>query len=220
MFKCNTSSKTKKILMNFDVWYSSLIADERWYEFAGKNHKPETFRKVAEQVYTLGLSDSHNFEIQPLREHRNHVVNKLNKILPDKVKIDWTLKALEKQKVEEKAKELPPVSWEKRAEYLQKIQDILKESRMVSAVPRVSIKEAIEEGGWLPKKEAPYPITSLQEAYIKNRHFEYIKQNYEPRTGAKLPGWVLEDQFNEKFDLENEDLVTEIEKTGRPSGTN
>lgn len=187
-------------MKNLQDWLKELISDERWHEQAGKNHKPETFQKVAEQVYTLGISDRDNFEIVPLREHRNHVVNKLNKILPDKPKVDWISKALEKQKVEEKAKEAPPVSWEKRAEYLQQIQEILKESKMMSSVPRVGLKEAAEQGGWLPPKSAPYPTTSARELYVRQRHFAYIGHCYDARTAQRFPTWMEEEEFNKMYD--------------------
>lgn len=185
--------------MKFEHWFNELISDERWHEFAGKNHKPETFQKVAEQVYTLGISDSHNFEIVPLREHRNHVVNKLNKILPDKPKVDWIAKAL-KKKEEESQVDWKPASPEHVDKCVAEFDAMMKSSSMLNAFPRIGYKQAVEEGGWLPKKDAPYPITSPDEAYIKMRHLEYVKQNYEPRTGAKLPQWVSEDEFNYQFD--------------------
>jgi hypothetical protein len=185
-------------MKNFEDFYKDLTSDERWFEQASIHHKPETFRKVAEQVYTLGLSDRDNFEIVPLREHRNHVVNKLNKITPDKVKINWVEKALEKQKVEQKEKEAPPVSWEKRAEYLNKIQEIIKGSTMMSGVPRPSYKEQAEEG--LPPKPAPYPATSSEERYLKDRRFAYITYAFEPRTGKERPGVMSEEEFNYEYD--------------------
>lgn len=188
-------------MKNFQDWLKELIADERWFEQAGKNHKPETFQKVAEQVYTLGISDRDNFEIVPLREHRNHVVNKLNKILPDKPKPkSWHELALEKKIKEDVKEEWKPASPEHVDRCVAEFDEMMKNSTMVNAFPRIGYKQSIEEGGWLPKKQASYPVTSLEEAYIKMRHIEYVKQNYEPRTGAKLPGWISEEEFNYQFD--------------------
>lgn len=185
--------------MNFEDFFKSLTSDEIWFEFASKNHKPETFRKVAEQVFTLGLSDRDAFGITPIREHRNHVVNKLGKIQPDKVKIDWVKKALESTKKEEE-KEWKPASPEHVDKCVAEFDAMMKNSTMLNAFPRVGHKQAIEEGQWLPKKDAPYPITSPEEAYVKDRHLAYIEYAYEPRSGEKMPGVMSELEFNLEFD--------------------
>jgi len=71
---------------------------------------------------------------------------------------------------------------------------------MVNTMPRPSYKELAEEGGVLPPKPAPYPITSPEEAYVRDRHFEWIKNNFEARTGQKLPSWISEEDWNIIYD--------------------
>jgi len=190
--------------MNFESFYQSLTSDEIWYEAASKNHKPETFKKVAEQVYTLGLADREAFAVVPIREHRTHLTNKLNKIPPDKPKVNWWEIEQKKKEAEQKEqeKEWVPLTGEARAKKLQEWLDKVKAVEMQSAVPRVTHKEAIEEGGWLPKKDSPYPVTSKEEAYAKDRHLAYIIYAYEPRTAEKRPGVVSEEEFNLSYDIE------------------
>jgi len=60
--------------------------------------------------------------------------------------------------------------------------------------------EEIKKEGQEKPKATPHPMTSIEEAYVRDRHFEYIKRNYEPRTGEKLPSWIPEDEFNIQYD--------------------
>lgn len=82
------------------------------------HHKPETFKAVANKVYMQYVA-SENFP--PIQEARRHVYNKLVLVPGDKVKVDWVKKAIEETKKEEE-KEWQPVSWDKRAEYLNQVQ--------------------------------------------------------------------------------------------------
>ena len=70
------------------------------------------------------------------------------------------------------------------------------------AVIPITDKEINTEGKDKPKA-IPYPCTSKEEAYIRDRHFEYIKYAYEPRTGEKRPDVLSEEDFNMQFDSEN-----------------
>lgn len=187
-------------MKTFEQFYSELISDERWHEQAGKNHKPETFQKVAEQVFTLGLSDRDAFVITPIREHRNHVVNKLGKIKPDKVSTPWHVQAAINIANAVKDDDWKAVSPEERARRLKEWEDMVKGSTILNSMPKPSYKQLAEEGGVLPPKPAPYPITSPEEAYIKDRHLAYIEYAYEPRSGEKMPGVMSEELFNVEYD--------------------
>lgn len=187
-------------MKSFEDFYKDLTSDERWHEQAGKSHKPETFQKVAEQVYTLGLSDRDNFEIQPLREHRNHVVNKLNKILPDKPKgKPWYVVEQEK-KEEEKKEEWVPVSPEERQRRLAEFKALIDSMPMINNFPRISRKEEAENSDWMPAKPAPHPITSVREAYVRQRHFAWIQHSFDARTKEPLPTYMEENLFNQLYD--------------------
>jgi len=187
------------MISSFDSFYTELISNYVWYEPAKLHHKEETFRKVANQVYMQYVAAE---VFPPIQESRKHVFNKLSLIPPDALKVDWTKKALEKLE-SDKPKEEPPLTGEARAQRLKEWEAIVKGSTMLNSMPKPSYKELAEEGGVLPPKPAPYPCTSKEEAYIRDRHFEYIKANFEARTGHKLPTWINEDDWNILYDNEN-----------------
>lgn len=104
-------------MKSFDSWYTELISNEIWSAPARMHHKEETFRRVANVVYMEYVAAE---VFPPIQVARVYVFNKLGKILPDKQKVNWVEKSLEKLK--EEKKEWEPVSWEKRAEYLRQVQ--------------------------------------------------------------------------------------------------
>jgi hypothetical protein len=55
---------------------------------------------------------------------------------------------------------------------------IAKGSTMLNGVPRVGHQEAIENGGWLPAKGDPYPVTSARELYVRERHLAYVGNQF------------------------------------------
>lgn len=185
-------------MKNFEIWYAELISNGIWYHPASMHHKPETFEKAARKVYMQGVAEG---VFKPMQESRKHVYNILCGIPGDKPKAKpWYEQALEKQVKEAEEKEWVPASDEHVAKCVAEFDEMMKNSTMLNHFPRVGYKQSVEEGGWLPKKEAPYPATSKEEAYIRDRHFEYVKANYEPRTGEPLPGWIEEKEWNLLYD--------------------
>src|SRR5688572_673761 len=67
---------------------------------------------------------------------------------------------------------------------------------LINNFPRVTEKEKAENSDWIPAKGEPYPHTSEDELYVRQRHIDYIKQNYEPRTAQPLHTWISEEEFN------------------------
>lgn len=63
--------------------------------------------------------------------------------------------------------------------------------------------EEINKEGQLKTKRQPYPQTSPEEFYLKQRRLAYIKHAYEPRTAELRPGAMSETDFNLKYDQEN-----------------
>lgn len=180
--------------MIFEDWYKLLISEERWYETMQMQHRGKDLKEAARIVYGDVISDSQVFARTPIAEHRRFVHYKAAK-MPVKQQ------APQLQQVDVKEnKEWKPASPEHVDKCVAEFDAMMKDAPMNNAFPRIGYKQAVEEGGWLPKKEAPYPITSPNEAYVKERHLQYIKANYEPRTGAKLPEWIPEDEFNIQFD--------------------
>lgn len=185
-------------MKSFDDWFNELTSDTRWVELL-RHYKDDTIKKAGEKVFAQCVADN-IVDVRPMSENRKHVYNILIKNPGDKpVLKNWAAKALEIQEAE-KEKEWKPVTWEKRAEYLEKLQEIIKGSTMMSGVPRPTYKQQAEEGLDRPKNMPPYPVTKPEEAYVRDRHFEWIKNNFEARTGQKLPNWICEEDWNIVYD--------------------
>lgn len=181
--------------MTFGDWYSKLTEDSLWYELL-RAYKDETIRKAGEKVYAQLVAEE-TVSYRPMSENRKHVYNIVCKNPGDKVNKPWY--KIEEQK-KEAENEWKPASPEHVDKCVAEFDAMMKQSTMVNAFPRIGYKQAVEEGGWLPPKPKPYPMTTEEEAYARQRHIEYIKANYEPRTGAKLPEWIEEDEWNKLYD--------------------
>jgi hypothetical protein len=188
---------------SFSDWFDELCnGNQIWAESVSMHHKPKTFEDCAKRVYDQYLAADPT-PFPPMQVARGYVGNVVAKVQPDKTySKEWSKKAKEEMEKAEAAKqpEWKPAAPEKVDQYVAEIQKIIASSPMMNSTPRIGHKQTIEEGGWLPPKPAPYPTTSIEEAYIRARHLAYIKANYEPRTGAKLPEWISEDEFNIQFD--------------------
>lgn len=183
--------------MTFEIWFKELTSDERWFEQASMHYKPETFSDVARQIWVNGLADATNFAVIPMREHRRHLFNKLSKLPPDKVKKQWYLKEEDKKDVKPEA---PPLVGEARERWLNKWKEALAQTPAFKTTPKLTSQMIEEEGGVRPKAVQPYPATKPSEVYVKQRHLEYIKRNYDAYTKEKLPDWIPEEDFNIQYD--------------------
>lgn len=193
-------------MKDFNSFYQELISEFRWYELCGMHYREETIQATAHKVYAQLVADV-SLAARPMSENRKHVYNKLVLLPGDRKKLNWVEAALKKEAKEKQVEVFQPASDEHVAKCVAEFDEMMRNSCMMNKVPKIPLKQQIEEGGWLPKKDAPYPITSPMEAYVKERHFQYIKQNYEPRTAEKLPGWIPEDEFNITYDMEHLDNV-------------
>lgn len=188
------------MINSFDDFYKELTSDQQWYELL-RMYKDDTIRKAAEKVYAILVTDK-ILDIRPWNENRKHVFNILKKECPngDKPKgKDWYIIKQEEKEAEEK-KEWVPASKEFAEQKAKEALEIIANSKTLNGVPKISHKQSVEEGGWIPKKQAPYKGTSPMDYYLRQRHYEYIKQNYDAKTAQKLPGWCDEDTFNLMFD--------------------
>lgn len=158
--------------MNFDKWFNELIEDEIWSSLASMQHKPDTFKTIANRVYMQCVADG-NFK--PISECRKHVYHIVCRTPGDKPKTKpWYEKELEKKILKDsEQEEWKPVSSEKRSEYLNQIQAILKETKIVNAMPPMSKKELLEQGDWIPKTKKYEPPSEVERIIIlkesKNR---------------------------------------------------
>lgn len=181
--------------MNFETWFASLISDQRWVELL-RHYRDDTIKKAGEKVFAQCVADN-IVEVRPMSENRKHVYNILCKNPGDKPKPQPFQVQEEKKKEQELAEEWIPADPAHVDKCVKEFFDMLKDSPMVSYRPP---KEKIFFNGKPLEKMPPHPITSPQEAYEKDRHFEYIKANYHPLTREKLPGWLAENEYNRLYD--------------------
>lgn len=65
----------------------------------------------------------------------------------------------------------------------------------VKAIAPLTTKEVITEGQEKPKRQS-YPMTSESERLKHERHLQYIRENYDARTGEPIKGvWVKESDW-------------------------
>lgn len=182
-------------MKDFEQWYKELISEERWHETMQMQHRGKDLKEAARIVYGDVISDSQVFARTPIAEHRRFVHYKAAKM-----PVKQQAPVLQQVETKEENKEWKPASPEHVDKCVAEFDEMMKNAPMNNAFPRIGYKQQIEEGGWLPKKDAPYPATSRDELYIKERRFQYIKANYEPRTGKPLPNWISEQEYNYQFD--------------------
>lgn len=185
--------------MNFENWYSELISNHIWFEPASLHHRPETFEKAARKVYMQCVADG---VFKPMQECRKHVYNILAQVPGDKPKgKPWYEQALEKKIQEDAAKEeWKPVSEEERGKRLKEWKELIDECQMVSAVPKLTTKQIIEEGNWRAVPiEAPKDDFERRELIAE--HLRKLSAAREKAFREHYPGATDEDvkRYLKKF---------------------
>lgn len=170
--------------LTFETWFKNLTSDHIWFGPASMHHRPETFKAAAHRVYMDCVAKG----FKPIQECRSHVYNIIVKTPGDNKKVDWVGKALEKVESEQ----WKPADPEHVDKCVKEFNEMLANAPMLQR--HSGYKQLIEERGWDTKKHT-YPITSPEEAYAKQRHLDWIKANYDARTGKPLPTWVPESEW-------------------------
>ena len=156
--------------MTFADWYSKLTEDPLWYELL-RAYKDETIRKAGEKVYAQLVAEG-TVIYRPMSENRKHVYNIVCKNPGDKVKKDW-YKIEEQKKEAEKAKEWVPLKGEARQAKLKEWMDSVSKVEMVSAVPKLTVKEIIEQGDWRAVATIA-PRSEVEKHIIVETHIEKV----------------------------------------------
>lgn len=94
----------------------------------------------------------------------------------------------------------PPLEGEALQKKLAEWQEALAKME-INYTQRVDIYQTVREQ-WKPKEgtEIYQPTIDSKILYEKDRHFAYIKSNYDARTGNKLDNWIPEEEFNIQYD--------------------
>lgn len=95
-----------------------------------------------------------------------------------------------------------PVDDERRDEWLEKWKKSL-EGIETKRVSPLSDSELIKWGKKKPPQSKQHPATSFAEWQESQIHLEYIKANYDARTGKKLSAWVDEQTWRTKNNFNN-----------------
>lgn len=187
--------------MTFDDFHKALIADERWYETMQMIHKYKPFKEVCLLVYGTAVGEGTLVGVD-IKEHRNHVHNKLAKT---KVEIKNVIQTQQEEVKAEEEKPRESVPYEVHQKRLDDWLKSIAEIPALKKVPRLSSEQIKEEGQWEPKKENVYHPDDA--AVIRHRYkIEYARQFSNPMSheGRLLPGSpTFEDWMEQQITLAN-----------------
>jgi 2,4-dienoyl-CoA reductase-like NADH-dependent reductase (Old Yellow Enzyme family) len=190
---------------SFEQFWDKLVDDERWYDFTKMRFNRKNLKECAKDCYAFLLATPSRWNAQDYQDFRKCFLNFLKNAKD--APVGPTLQQVE-VKVEQKPQE-PPLTGAERLARIKEWEALVKKTEPVKAVGQLTHKQIAEEGGWDPKRPDPYPKTNESEIRKKAIHQEYIRSNYDPRTGDKLPGWTEEEPWTESL---TETEITEIIK--------
>lgn len=175
-----------------DFWTFLETDSPQWWDFTKMRFFAKDLKKCAMDCYAYMLADEKLLNMDGPGK-RKYFVAWLMKAPDAPVKIQMT--------TEEPFKESENfLTGEAREKRIKEVLAIINASPGLKPTPRMSRKEFEENGGWEPKKEAPYPFTNEAELKAKDKHFRYILANYDTRTKERLPDWMEETKWNELND--------------------
>lgn len=119
------------------------------------------------------------------------------RLTPDTI-AKWMAPVIEKQaeifeREHQKQKLLPEPIAALPDKYLKQMQEIIEKSEGVKPIRPINAKDILAEGSEKPSKPR-YVQTTEAEALASDRHFEWIKANYN-LDGTKKPGWISEQEW-------------------------
>lgn len=147
----------EKVESGFTKWFEELKENPLWWMRMEEMFGRKDLNKIASEVHLYLLASPERLKANDFSDFRRLFQT-------------WAQKAPDqaaKPQLQQTDNCVPdngwkPVSWEKRAEYLNQIQEILKSSTMVNAMPPMSKKEILEQGDWIPKKGEWSPPSEVQ----------------------------------------------------------
>jgi hypothetical protein len=165
-------------------------------------YSKKNMKLVAQECYTYLLSKPERFKTEDFRDFRSCYQSFLKNS-----KDDYQAPQLQQKEEVKKDKEWKPASPEHKAKCVAEFDEMMRNAPMLNYYPRMTYKQQVEEGDWIPKKGDPYPITSAREVYIRKRHLAYIELCYDARTAKPLSTWVTEEAFNTMYDEKHSEVL-------------
>jgi hypothetical protein len=170
-------------LKTFPEFWTALTENQIWFESLQMRFGRKDIKKCASDAFVYLLADEKLLASGDKVALRKYITSWLMKA-PDAPVVPYV------PSVEESKKE--PENFLVGEERQKRIREVLAEIGKVSTpVPPLSKREIEEEGKW-EKKHIPYPSMSPAEVIKHEKHLAWIKANFDPRTGEKLPGFVEE----------------------------
>jgi hypothetical protein len=180
---------------SFEQFWDKLVDDERWYDFTKMRFNRKNLKECAKDCYAFLLATPSRWNAQDYQDFRKCFLNFLKNAKD--APIGPTLQQVEVKT--EQQPQAPPLTGAERLARIKEWEALVKKTEPVKAVGQLTHKQIAEEGGWDPKRPDPYPKTNESEIRNKAIHQEYIRSNYDPRTGDKLPGWAEEEPWTESL---------------------
>ncbi len=190
--------------LTFEQFYTELQKNEPWFDQMKLRYFRKDLKDVANQCYIFLLASEQRWKAQDYQDFRKCYQSFLSKS-PDKV----SAPVLQQEEVKEVKHSEPILTGEERDRRIAEWLAAVKAQRLTNPIPKLTRKQIIEEGDWLPKKQAPHPSTSEGELKKAFFHQLYIKHNFDPRTADKVTGWVDENKWCEDNEVELMELWTE-----------
>ena len=190
--------------LSFEDFWNKLVENDPWYDQMKMRYCRKDLKGVANECFIFLLASEQRWLAQDFQDFRRCYQNFLNKSKDLEHRPQ-----LQQVETEPEKKSDPPLTGEARLAWLKKWEQKVKESKMTSCVVKLTHKQIADEGDWLPKKPEPYPATNEFEVKKRLLHQLYILNNYEPRTGDKLPTWQEEEEWRTDHEFELEELWQE-----------
>lgn len=179
-------------MTSFESFFQELISDEHWYETMQMIHRHKPIKDTALLVYGTAVGEGTLTGVD-IKEHRNHVHNKLAKTA---VKIQNTIQTHQPKEAEAPKEEIKVFATdEERDLILEKWKQEVNQIKM-KPVPRLSHKQIAEEGDWLPKKKG----TGHDPGYY-HEHLKFLHECRVKTVRDRNP--TMSDEEIEKYIVDN-----------------
>lgn len=188
--------------LSFEEFYEKLTAHEIWFDQIKMRFYRRNLQDVARECYLFLLASGNRWAAQDYEDFRRCYLNFLKN-----AKDQQQGPQLQQEQKKEVVNSEPILTGKERQARINEWLDEVNKSPLMKRTARLSHKQIMEEGDWLPKKDGVnYPSCSESEVKKRLLHLEYLKQNYDPRTQDPMPNWIEEDEWVSKLtheDVEN-----------------
>lgn len=193
--------------LSFEQFWNKLVEHEIWYDQMKMRFYRKNLKQAANDCYLFLLASEQRWIAQDYQDFRRCYQSFLSKA-PDEV----VRPQLQQTETEPLKKSEPPLTGEARMKWIKEWEKVVRESKMVNGVTKLTHKQIADEGDWLPKKPAPYPKTNENAIRERVFHAAYIESNYDPQSGHKLLTWKDEETWVQEHEFELMEIWNEKKK--------